>query len=61
MKTFVEKLSAASKATGSVACVGMDPLEKIFAVTASQKRDPSDYAEAVELWRRQDAKSRRAQ
>jgi len=27
----------------------------------NQKRDPSDYAEAVELWRRQDAKSRRAQ
>lgn len=26
----------------------------------NQKRDPSDYAEAVELWRRQDAKSRRA-
>ncbi|TVR84795.1 MAG: ATP-binding protein [Rhodospirillales bacterium] len=25
----------------------------------NQKRDPSDYAEAVELWRRQDARSRR--
>jgi hypothetical protein len=27
----------------------------------NQKRDPSDYAEAVELWRRQNAKSKRAQ
>ncbi len=27
----------------------------------NQKRDPSDYGEAVELWRRQDAKSRRIQ
>ena len=26
----------------------------------NQKRDPSDYAEAVELWRAQDARSTRA-
>ena len=25
----------------------------------NQKRDPSDYAEVVELWRRQDARSKR--
>jgi hypothetical protein len=27
----------------------------------NQKRDPSDYAEAIELWRRQNARSKRVQ